>query len=69
MARTKASLGSGARLTDYLSTSVLARVYPASLIGELLDAHHRNSRRTRSFPAMAVALQHGLEPMPRSRLR
>lgn len=55
MARTKASLGSGARLTDYLSTSLLARVYPASLIGELLDAHHCNRRRTRSFPALAVA--------------
>jgi len=55
MARTKARLGSGARLTDYLSTSLLARVYPASLIGELLDAHCCNSRRTRSFPAMAVA--------------
>ena len=55
MARTKASLGSGARLTDYLSTSLLARVYPASLIGDLLDAHHCNSRRTRRFPATAVA--------------
>lgn len=55
MARTKASLGSGARLTDYLSTSLLARVYPASLIGELLDAYHCNSRRERSFPATTVA--------------
>ncbi|MEP6933643.1 MAG: transposase domain-containing protein [Nitrospirota bacterium] len=55
MARTNASLGSGARLTDYLSTSLLARVYPASLIGDLLDAHHWNSRRTRRFPATAVA--------------
>ena len=55
MARIKASLGCGARLTDYLSTSLLARVYPASLIGELLDAHHCNSLRERSFPATAVA--------------
>lgn len=39
MARTKAVLGNGARLTDYLSTSLLARVYPASLVGELLDGH------------------------------
>jgi Transposase DDE domain/Insertion element 4 transposase N-terminal len=54
MARTKASLGSGARLTDFLSTSLLARVYPASLIGELLDAHGCNSQRQRSFPATSV---------------
>jgi hypothetical protein len=43
MPRTPAHLGSG------------ARVYPASLIGELLDASHGNSRRTRRFPATAVA--------------
>ncbi len=54
MARTKAVLGNGARLTDYLSTSLLARVYPASLVGELLDSHHCNSQRQRSFPATAV---------------
>ena len=54
MARTKAVLGSGARLTDYLSTSLLARIYPASAINELLDAHQCNSRRERSFPATAV---------------
>jgi hypothetical protein len=40
MARTKASVGSRGRLTDYLSPSLLVRVYPASLTGELLDAHH-----------------------------
>ena len=55
MARTKACLGRGARLTDYLSISLLARMYPASLIGKLLDAHHCNSRRERGFPATAVA--------------
>lgn len=54
MARTKAVLGSGVRLTDYLSTSLLARVYPASLIGELLDTHECNSQRQRRFPATAV---------------
>ena len=31
MARTRAALGNGARLTDFLSTSLLARVYPSSL--------------------------------------
>ena len=54
MARTRAALGNGARLTDFLSTSLLARVYPASLIGELLDARKCNSQRQRSFPATAV---------------
>ncbi len=29
MARTKAVLGAGARLAEYLSASLLARVYPA----------------------------------------
>lgn len=54
MARTKVVLGSGARLTDYLSTSLLARIYPASVINELLDTHQCNSQRERSFPASAV---------------
>ena len=54
MARTKATLGDGARLTDYLSTSLLARVYPSALIGELLDAHQCNSQRQRSFPATSA---------------
>lgn len=53
MARTKAILGSGARLTDFLSTSLLARVYPSLLIGELLDKHGCNSQRQRSLPATA----------------
>jgi hypothetical protein len=54
MARTKAVLGNAARLTDYLSTSLLARVYPSELIGQLLDANQCNSVRQRSFPATAV---------------
>ena len=54
MARTKAALGHGARLTDYLSTSLLARLYPASLVGEPLDGHKCNSQRQLSFPATAV---------------
>jgi hypothetical protein len=54
MARTKAVLGSAARLTDFLGSSLISRVFPASVIGELLDAHHCNSQRQRSFPATAV---------------
>lgn len=52
MARTKAVLGSGARLSDYLSASLLARVVPAEVINDVLDAHGRNSQRLRSFPAV-----------------
>lgn len=53
MARTKALLGAGARLSDYLSASLLARVFPADLVGAILDEQGRNSRRIRSFPAVA----------------
>ena len=52
MARTKMVLGAGARLSDYLSASLLARVYPATMIGEILDAHGCNSKRIRSLPAV-----------------
>ena len=54
MARTKAVLGAGARLSDHLSVSLLARVYPPELVHELLDLHGVNSQRVRSFPASAV---------------
>ena len=53
MARTKAVLGSGARLSDYLSASLLARVVPAEVVHAVLDEHGRNSQRIRSFPAVA----------------
>ena len=53
MARTKAMLGAGAWLADYLSASLLARVLPAEVVNEVLDAHGRNSQRLRSFPAVA----------------
>jgi len=55
MARTKAVLGSGARLSDYLSASLLARVVPADVVNSVLDAHGVNTRRVRSFPAVAGA--------------
>lgn len=53
MARTKAGLGPGARLADYLSASLMARVVPPEVVHQVLDAHGRNSQRTRSFPAVA----------------
>jgi len=49
MARTKAVLGAGARLSDYLSASLLARVYPAEKINAVLDAHGCNSRLSAAF--------------------
>src|SRR5207247_1669967 len=52
MARTKAALGTGARLADYLSASLLARVVPAEVVHDVLNAHGRNSQRVRSFPAV-----------------
>lgn len=55
MARTKALLGAGARLSDHLSASLLARVYPAQDITEILNTHGVNSQRNRSLPAVATA--------------
>jgi len=53
MARTKALLGEGARLSDFLSASLLARVFPAEEVVACLDKYDRNSERLRSFPAVA----------------
>ena len=53
MARTKATLGSGARLSDYLAASLLAKVFAAERVHEALNAHGCNSQRTRRFPAVA----------------
>jgi hypothetical protein len=54
MARTKAALGAGARLSDYLGASLLARVYPPELVHQVLDEHGVNSQRIRSFPAVTA---------------
>lgn len=53
MARTKAVLGSGARLADFLCASLLARVVPPDVVHAVLNAHDCNSQRVRSFPAVA----------------
>jgi hypothetical protein len=55
MARTKASLGQGARLADYLSVGLLGRIYPASVIEKLLDAHQVNTLRNRRLPALVTS--------------
>ena len=54
MARRKMGLGDGSRLTDYLSTGLLARVFPIHMINEALNEHQCNSERVRVFPASAV---------------
>ena len=54
MARTKAALGTGVRLSDYLSASLLARVYPAEQVEAILDELGVNSQRQRSLPALAT---------------
>ena len=53
MARTKAVLGTGARLSDFMSASLLARVFPSDSVSACLDKYGRNSQRLRSFPATA----------------
>lgn len=53
MARTKADLNAGTRLSDFLAASLLARVFPAQCVNEALNAHEANSRRIRRFPAVA----------------
>jgi Insertion element 4 transposase N-terminal/Transposase DDE domain len=55
MARTKASLGQGARLADYLSVGLLGRIYPAPVIEKLLDAHEVNTLRNRRLPALVTS--------------
>lgn len=55
MARTKAVLGAGAPLSDYLSACLLARVYPPELVHQVLDEHGVDSQRVRSFPAVAAS--------------
>ncbi len=53
MARTKAVLGSGARLSEYLSASLLARVVSPKVVHAVLNEHGCNTQRVRSFPAVA----------------
>ena len=43
MTRTKAVLGTGARLSDFMSASLLARVYLSESVLTCLDHHGRNS--------------------------
>jgi Insertion element 4 transposase N-terminal len=55
MARTKAALGPGARLSDFLSATLLPRMFAPELVRQVLDEHDVNIQRAGSFPAVAVA--------------
>ncbi|MCX4166328.1 MULTISPECIES: IS4 family transposase [Paraburkholderia] len=54
MARTRATLGQGIRLSDHLGASLFARVYPMEAVVQLLERHGCNSQRVRRFPASTV---------------
>ncbi len=51
MARTKAAFAGGNRLSDYLSVSVIARVYPRDTVNAALRSLGQGSRRRRDLPA------------------
>ena len=51
MARTQAVLPGGARLSDYLSVGVIARIFPLPAVRAALDECSRRSQRQRSLPA------------------
>lgn len=54
MARTRAELPPGARITDYISLGVLARTFPRSRVDKVLTQTGRTSQRHRELPAHVV---------------
>jgi hypothetical protein len=54
VARTKAGLGSGIRLTDFISLGVLGRFIPVELVRSVLGRLERQSIRQRDLPAEAL---------------
>ena len=51
LARTIASLPAGSRITDYISLGVVAKVFPAREVHEILQATNRASIRERDLPS------------------
>jgi len=51
MTRTAAEFPGGTRLSDYLSVSVIARVYPREAVRTALQSLNPDSRRRRDLPA------------------
>jgi Insertion element 4 transposase N-terminal/Transposase DDE domain len=54
MARTKAALPAGSRITDYISLGVIASFFPLKKIHEILEQTNRTSIRHRDLPAHVV---------------
>ena len=54
MARTRAELPAGSRITDYISLGVIANFFPAEKVHEILQQTNRASVRKRDLPAQVV---------------
>ncbi len=54
MARTRAALPSGSRMTDYISLGVIARWFPRRAVDRVLRDCGRASRRQRDLPAQVM---------------
>jgi transposase IS4-like protein len=54
MARTKAALPAGSRITDYISLGVIAKFVPLVIVREILEQTGRTSVRERDLPAHVV---------------
>ena len=54
MARTKAALPAGSRITDYISLGVIAKFFPLATVQEILEQTSRSSIRERDLPAHVV---------------
>lgn len=54
MARTRASLPAGSRITDYISLGVIARFFPAEKVRAILHQTGRASIRERDLPAQVA---------------
>lgn len=54
MARTRADLGAGVRLTDLITLGVIGKTFPLARVKEVLAATGKSSRRQRLLPAHVV---------------
>ena len=54
MARTAATLGAEARITDYISLGVITSAFPAKAIRSVLTRSGKGSVRERELPAQVV---------------
>ena len=54
MARTKAALPAGSRITDYISLGVITKFVPLTKVREILEQTSRTSIRERDLPAHVV---------------